>query len=117
MSRINTKYRRKLAIETFKGRGRRSVPVNDCQRPSRGEGTRADHLELHAEKMKHKRLRTNIVGFVSSPRKRARLSDLIGKAPQHFEPLPNGGYRTYHPTKGWRIVSPKRLRHFPGQVA
>jgi hypothetical protein len=42
---------------------------------------------------------------------------LADNAPQRFRMLPNGGYQTYHPTKGWRTVSPKRLKHFPGFVA
>lgn len=45
----------------------------------------------------------------------ARKSGLVVESRgQHFEVLPNGGYRTLHPTKGWRIVSPKRLQYFPG---
>jgi hypothetical protein len=52
---INAKYRRKLSIQTFKGRGRRSVPMNDCNRPSRGEGTKADLIEFNKEKLRHRR--------------------------------------------------------------
>lgn len=33
-------------------------------------------------------------------------------APQVYQMLPNGGYRTLHPTKGWRVVSPLRIRVF-----
>jgi hypothetical protein len=58
-----------------------------------------------------------VVGFTPVPRTRVRPSQLMEKAPQRFEPTENGGYRTYHPTKGWRAVSPKRLRNFPGAVA
>lgn len=48
---------------------------------------------------------------------RQRLSQrLADSTPQHFKMLPSGGYATYHPTKGWRVVSPKRLRFFPGFV-
>lgn len=37
-------------------------------------------------------------------------------ASQQFQMLPNGGYQTLHATKGWRTVSPKRLRFVPGFV-
>jgi hypothetical protein len=52
------------------------------------------------------------VGFTPVPRRRIR--GRIGSAPQRFMLLPNGGYCTLHATKGWRTVSPKRLRFFPG---
>jgi hypothetical protein len=74
----------------------------------------------HRAKMKRKAIerRERVPGFTPVPRKRVRLSKLLtGKATQYFEPLPNGGYRTLHHTKGWRTVSPKRLKYFPGSIA
>lgn len=57
------------------------------------------------------------VGFTHVSR-RARLRDLLPDAKADlFQWLGNGGYRTLHPTKGWRIVSPKRLKFFPGATA
>lgn len=52
---INTKHRRKVLIQTFKGRGRRGV-VNDCMKPSLG-ASKADLAEYHAEEMRHRKHR------------------------------------------------------------
>lgn len=46
-----------------------------------------------------------------------RSGDVPDTKPQVVQMLKSGGYRVLHPTKGWRTVSPKRLKHFPGAVA
>lgn len=43
-------------------------------------------------------------------RKVARLNGGYEKKPQPTVLLPDGGYKTLHPTKGWMKVSGKRLK-------
>lgn len=44
--------------------------------------------------------------------RRRRSGDVADPKPQVVRILKNGGWRVLHPTKGWRTVSPKRVKFF-----
>jgi hypothetical protein len=75
---INLRYKRQRIIKTFKPSG--AGAVNDCSRPGRDAGSKADFIELHREKVRNKkakrfgsRFQTVIQEKVAAARKKGTL--------------------------------------------
>lgn len=68
-------------------------------------------MSTHKERMQARRVRQLALtaGFTPSPRTSIRHIPAL-PTPQVTRDNSDGGYSVYHPTRGWRRVSPKRLR-------